>query len=273
MTDATIPAAVTAGLASADGTHIMYEVMGSGPPLILIGGAFNDRHTPICGVAMARLMADRFTAVAWDRRGRGGSGDSQPYAVEREIEDVAALIEKIGGPAFLFGHSSGAALALEAAAAGLPVRAVAAYEAPYAIDPAGEAASQAFVAELVALLDAGRNDDAAERFMRETGMPDGMIAGVKSSPMWPRLARIAPSLAYDSAVIRHGGDAYPPLARVATIDAPVYAMAGGASPAFMTGAAQQIAGAAQRGTYIEFPGKNHMIEPEAVAPRLKEIFA
>src|SRR5687767_9633845 len=133
---------------SKDGTRIAFEVLGEGPTLVLIGGAANDRNSPIAGVPMAKLLAGHFTVVAYDRRGRGDSGNVLPYAVEREVEDLAALIGAVGGPAVLFGHSSGAGLALEAGVAGLPLAGIAAYEPPYSMDADAEAEALAFIAEL-----------------------------------------------------------------------------------------------------------------------------
>ena len=116
---------------SRDGTQIAYEQSGAGPALILIGGAFGERTT---AAGLAALLAPRFTVFAYDRRGRGGSGDTPTYAVEREVEDLEALIDRAGGAAFVYGHSSGAALAIEASAEGLPIGRLVLYEPPYIVD-------------------------------------------------------------------------------------------------------------------------------------------
>ena len=255
---------------SADGTRIAYETAGSGPPVILIGGAFNDRRSRIAGTPMAALMADAgFSAITFDRRGRGDSGDTLPYAVEREIDDLKALAAAAGGPVALFGHSSGGALALEAAAAGLPVTAIAVYEPAFSMDDAAEAESVAFTAGLAGLIDAGSNGDAAAFFMEGIGMPAEMVAGMRQGPQWPPLEKLAPTLRYDVAVMRHGGDSFVPAARIARIDVPLLAMAGGDSPGWMADAARAIAAAAPQGTYRQVDGYGHNIPAEAVAPILR----
>lgn len=258
---------------SADGTAIAYEIFGEGQPaVLLIGGAFNDRRSPI-GEPLARLLAARgFRAAAYDRRGRGDSGDA-PSTVAREIEDIVAVIGALGGRACVFGHSSGAALALEAAIAGAPIEKVAAYEPPYSADADADAASLACAHKLDALIATGRNDEAAAFFMGFTGMPHDLIAGMKHAPMWPGLVKIAPTLPNDIAALRHGGDSYAPVARLAALHIPVCAMAGGESPAFMLQAGQQIAAAAPNGVYRELAGKNHMSPPEDLAPEIAAFFA
>lgn len=258
---------------SADGTRIAYERFGGGPPVILIGGAGNSRHfPPIAAVPMAQLLAPSLTAVAFDRRGRGDSTDTLPYAVQREVEDVAALIAAVGGPVRLFGHSSGSALVLLAAAAGLPVMAMAVYEPPYSLDAETVAEGRKYAAELDALLSAGKLEEAAVSYLAMTGMPGEMIEGFRQMPTWPAMVRMAPTLAYDIAVVREGGGDYVPEAQIATIGAPLLAMAGGESPEWMKVVARAVADAAPRGTYREFAGKDHMIDEVDLAPALVEFF-
>lgn len=259
---------------SADGSAIAYEVFGeSGPPVLLIGGAFNDRRSPI-GEPLARLLAARgFRTAAYDRRGRGDSGVAHEVSTEREIEDVRAVIAALGAPACVFGHSSGAALALEAAIAGAPIAKLVAYEPPYSADAASEAESVRCAAELDALIAAGRNADAAAFFMGFTGMPQDMIEGMKHAPVWPGLVRIAPTLRLDIAALRHGGDSYAPAARLAAVSAPLCALAGGNSPAFMHDAGKRIASAAPNGVYRALAGMDHMSPPEELAPHIAAFFA
>ena len=169
---------------SADGTTIAVERAGEGPPVILVGGAFNDRST-VAGLA-AVLSAD-FTAVTYDRRGRGASGDSATYAADREIDDLAAVISYAGGPAGVFGHSSGAVLALEAAARGLDITKVAAYEPTYVIEGTRPRPGDDLAGRLRALLDQGDRDGAVALFQAEVvGLPGEIIAGMRGSPMWAR---------------------------------------------------------------------------------------
>jgi pimeloyl-ACP methyl ester carboxylesterase len=257
---------------SADGTTIAFERRGSGPVVILIGGAANTRHAPpIAALPMADLLSPSFTAIAYDRRGRGESGNTLPYAVAREVEDLAAIIAAVG-PAFLFGHSSGGGLALQAAIAGLAIPALAIYETPYSMDEAAVADANTSQAELVALLDAGRNGEAMAGFMAMTGMPDEMIEGMRQSPEWPALERIAPTLAYDNAVMAQGAGSRVPSALIAGIDEPLLGMAGGESPDWMKAAVRAVVDAAPQGRYHEVAGADHMVDEAIVAPLLIAFF-
>jgi pimeloyl-ACP methyl ester carboxylesterase len=253
---------------SADGTSIAYARTGDGPTVILVSGAMSTGGTV---APLAVPLADRFRVVPYDRRGRGESGDTQPYAVEREVEDLAALIEAVGGEAALCGISSGGALVLEAAASGLPLRQVAVYEVPFADFLEGGATQYAqYTAHLTEALAQGRRGDAVELFLRLTGMAEQMIQGARQSPMWPGMETIAPSLAYDNAVM---GDGLVPRERLASIQVPVLSVAGSVSPAWMREAARAVAEAAPDGTYRSLEGQTHMVEPEVLGPVLAEFFA
>lgn len=252
---------------SRDGTSLAYGSTGQGPTVILVSGAMSTGGTV---APLAVPLADRFRVVPYDRRGRGESGDTQPYAVEREVEDLAALIEAVGGEAALCGISSGGALVLEAAASGLPVRQVAVYEVPFADFLEGGATRYAeYTAHLSEALAHGRRGDAVELFLRLTGMAEQTIQGARQSPMWSGMETIAPSLAYDDAVM---GDGLVPRERLASIGVPVLSVAGGASPAWMREAARAVAEAAPEGTYRSLEGQTHMVEPEVLGPVLAEFF-
>ncbi|MFH8241557.1 alpha/beta fold hydrolase [Streptomyces sp. G6] len=251
---------------SRDGTRIAYERSGRGPAVVLVSGAMST------GATMAPLaagLAGRLDVTVYDRRGRGASGDTAPYAVEREIEDLAALIEAVGGEASLYGMSSGGALALRAAASGLPVRRVAVYEVPYAMDDAAARAAAEYTERLTETLGQGRRGDAVELFLRHTGLGEEMIRGARQSPMWAGMESVAPSLAYDDAAM---GDSRVPRAAIASIGAPVLALAGGASDAWWHDAARAVAEAAADGTYGTVEGQTHMVEPGMLAPVLTEFF-
>ncbi|MFJ3657963.1 alpha/beta fold hydrolase [Streptomyces nigra] len=251
---------------SADGTSLAYASRGEGPPVILVSGAMSTGDTV---APLAEALADRFTAVVYDRRGRGASGDTQPYAVEREVEDLAALIGAVGGEAALYGVSSGGALALRAAASGLPVRRIAVHEVPFAVYEGGAEERAEYTERLTSALEQDRRGDAVELFLRLTGLGEGLIQGARQSPMWPGMESIAPSLAYDDAVM---GDGLVPEARLASITAPVLSLAGGASPEWMREAARIVADTAPRGTYRVLERQSHMVEPEVLAPVLTEFF-
>ncbi|MFD7996400.1 alpha/beta fold hydrolase [Streptomyces mexicanus] len=252
---------------SRDGTPLAYHRTGRGPVVVLVSGAMSTGAT---AAPLAAALSDRFSAVVYDRRGRGESGDTPPYAVEREVEDLAAVIDAVGGDAALYGMSSGGALALRAAASGLPVRRVAVYEPPFEVrsDRAQERA--AYTDALTRALAEGRRGDAVELFLRVTGLAEQMIANARRSPMWPGLEAVAPTLAYDDAVLGAG-----PVPRelLASLTVPVLAVAGGASPESMRTAARQVAEAAPQGTYRVLEGQTHAVEPEVLAPVLAEFFA
>lgn len=252
---------------SRDGTSLAYESTGDGPAVVLVSGAMSTGAT-LAPLAQS-LAGHGFAVVTYDRRGRGESGDTAPYGVAREVEDLAALIEAAGGEAALCGVSSGGALALEAAASGLPVRQVAVYETPFAVHEGGKAAWAEYTERLGEALGQGRRGDAVELFLRLTGLAEEMIQGARQSPMWAGMEAVAPSLAYDAAVLGDGGV---PRERVATIEVPVLAIAGGASPAWMREAAQAVAEAVPRGSYRSLPGQTHMVEPQVLGPVLAEYF-
>jgi pimeloyl-ACP methyl ester carboxylesterase len=259
---------------SRDGTSIAYDIQGEGPAVILVGGAFVDRseNAPLAGE-----LSDTFTVLNYDRRGRGDSGDTQPYAVQREIEDLEALIAEAGGTAHLYGVSSGGAVVLEAAAAGVPADTLALYEVPYNMAEDGRQRQREYAERLNAFLAEGRRGDAAELFMRIAGATDEMIQGAKESPVWPHLEALAPTLAYDAACM---GDGQPPVERLARISQPTLVAAGGASPdSFVAGggdffgkAADAIAEAVPQAERRTLEGQTHMVDPKALAPVLREFF-
>ncbi|MEW2619854.1 alpha/beta hydrolase [Streptomyces sp. NPDC048106] len=252
---------------SRDGTPLAYSVTGRGPVVILVSGAMSTGGTL---APLAERLADDVTAVVYDRRGRDRSGDTAPYAVDREVEDLAALLDAVGGDAALFGVSSGGALVLEAAASGLPVARAAVYEVPYADRLAGGAEREAAYKErLGRALAEDRRGDAVELFLRLTGLGEEMIRRARQSPMWPGLEAVAPSLAYDDAVM---GDGLLPRDRLAAVSVPLLAIAGGASPEWMRHAARDIADAVPGGAYRVLEGQTHMVEPEVLGPVLAGFF-
>ena len=199
-----------ARVTSRDGTAIAYERQGSGPAVILVTGGLDDGAE---NAPLARELAGAFTAYNYNRRGRGDSGDTPPYAVEREIEDLDALIAEAGGAAHLYGVSSGGALVLEAAAAGLAVDRLAVYEVPYLVDADVSRRWAAYRTELEALLAEDRRGDAVEAFMRVAGASGESILAARRSPLWPGLERIAHTLAHDAACLGDGRSAPEPRAR------------------------------------------------------------
>lgn len=233
---------------SADGTSIFFEQRGDGPPVILVGGAFNDRTTT---VGLAEVLAGDFTAITFDRRGRGDSGDAPSYAVEREIEDLAALIAQAGGTATVFGHSSGAILALEAAAAGIGIEKVVAYEPPYATD---EHPRADVVDEVRAHLAAGDRDAAVATFLQVAGTPAEMIEGMKQAPVWGWFTALAHTLPYDLTIC--GPDARPSQ-NLARIQVPTLVIGGGASDDALQSGARAAAAAVPGARHETLEGQDH----------------
>jgi pimeloyl-ACP methyl ester carboxylesterase len=256
---------------SSDGTPIAFERTGDGPPVVLVGGAFNDRSTV---AALAAALAPRFTAIAYDRRGRGDSGDAGGYTVEREIDDLAALIEHAGGSACVFGHSSGAVLALEAARRGVGIDRLAVYEPAYVVDGSRARPGADLLDRIRALIDEGRRDDAATLFLIEAvGAPPEMVGGMRADRMWGWFTGLAHTLPYDVAVC--GPGCVVPADRLATIAVPTLAVGGGESPAWLPAAARAVADAIPGARYVTLEGQDHGVlnQPDALCPVLVDFFA
>ena len=224
---------------SKDGTVIAFDRLGKGPAVILVGGAFQYRAIDPPTAQLAERLASHFTVYHYDRRGRGDSGDTQPYAKEREIEDLGAVIAEAGGSASVFAMSSGGALALDAAANRLKITRLALYEPPFnSGDEHARQASENYTRQLTALLTEGRRGDAVAFTMTTWGAPAEAIAGMRQTPIWSLFESVAPTLAYDNVIM---GDGSVPVKRLASIAVPTLVIDGGASPAFMHNAAQAVA--------------------------------
>jgi alpha-beta hydrolase superfamily lysophospholipase len=268
---------MTTYVTSKDGTRIAYTLTGTGPAVLLVGGGLDDGSE---NAPLAPAMAEHFTVYNYARRGRADSGDTQPYAVEREIEDIEALVDMAGGSVHAFGASSGGGLVLEAAAAGVPIGKAAVYEVPYCL--AGDMAQRAqdFVERLGPTLADGRRGDAIELFMRFAGSSEDDIAGARQSEYWPPLEAIAHTLAYDAACM---ADYRLPMTRLVRIEQPVLALAGGTRPDSQTGmgelppdffdqAADAIAASVPRAERLTLEGAGHMVDAKALAPVLERYF-
>ncbi|MFE4330095.1 alpha/beta fold hydrolase [Streptomyces sp. NPDC056831] len=251
---------------SRDGTSIAYRRRGEGPPVILVGGALSTAATE---APLARLLAPHFEVVTYDRRGRGSSGDSGPYAVEREIGDLAALVAVVGGRASVFGVGAGGALALEARAAGLPVDLLAVYQPPYTPGASGAQFKACCTARLHRLLSAGDRGGAVELFLSVTGVPADMIARMRRAPLWPGLVSLAHTLAYDDALL---GDGSIPAERFASITSRTLVVCGGFSPTPARLATRALADALPRARHRTLTGQTRELAPQAVAPVLAEFF-
>lgn len=251
---------------SADGTQITYERAGSGPAVILVGGALTDRSA---GKPLATALAGDFTVYVVDRRGRRDSGDTPPYALAREIEDLAALIDAAGGQAFLYGVSSGAVLAFEAVAAGLPIPRLGMFEPPYITSPEDpDPAPQR--EHLTRLLAEGRRGDALAYFMVEAvGLPTDAVAGMRQGPVWPALEALAHTLVYDLTVV---GDGRVPTDRMAAVSTPTLVLDSVASSPRLRRAAEAAAAALPAGEHRSLAGQFHEVPPQDLAPVLTRFF-
>lgn len=250
---------------SRDGTRIAFDRYGHGSPIITVVGAFNERPT---AAPLAEWLADKgFLVVTYDRRGRGDSGDTSPYAVQREIEDLGALIEAVGGTAGVFGFSSGAILSVQAVTQGLAISRLALYDAPYLVDTRGVDRTQP-LAELIA---ADRRGDAVEYFQRElVGIPPEIVAQFRHAPFRPGLERIAHTLVYEAMIVSDG--ALPAADVAARATSPTLAIAGGAGSPIMPRAAQAIEQLLPNARAHILPELGHDLVPAALGPVLAEFF-
>ncbi|WP_196469030.1 alpha/beta fold hydrolase [Planomonospora sp. ID91781] len=252
---------------SHDGTRIALEQVGAGPTLVMVDAAGGFRGFGPMGPLAERLV-DRFTVVTYDRRGRGESGDTPPYAVRREIEDLAAVIEASGGSAFVHGFSSGAVLGLLAAAAGVPISMLSLLEPPIDLDRSSQEGDQGdLAAEIDELVTAGRRADAVEHFHRSIGVPEEMTAGMRQAPFFPMLEGIAHTLAYDSrmtSALSH--DAL----RFVTV--PALVISSESSDDRLRGWAEGAAAALPRGRHLALKGDWHGVPDDVLAPALVGFF-
>lgn len=254
---------------SNDGTEIAYDKRGAGPAVLLIDGALCYRSFgPM--PQLAELLAPDFTVYNYDRRGRGNSGDSPPYSLKREIEDLEALIDAAGGSAFVFGTSSAACLALEAAVQlGNKIKKLAMYEPPYNSDEVVSQAWKEYRKELATLLAVDRRGDAAALFMKSVGTPDDQIQGMRQAPIWAMFEAVAPTLAYDAAALGEARSI--PLKKAAQVTVPTLVMNGTVIP-FMLDTAQALANAIPQAQHRTLEGQPHDVNLEVLAPVLAEFF-
>ena len=258
-------------VSSRDGTTIAYDSQGEGPALVLVDGALTV-HSFGSGAELARLLAPHFTVCGFDRRGRGESGDTLPDTVDREIDDIEAVVDRVGGSAFLYGHSSGGPLAMRAAIRlGGKVGRLAMYEPPYNNDPGAQESWSQYLRQLKVALAEGRRGDAVALFMRFVGTPAEQVDGMRRAPFWPGMEAVAPTLAYDHAAIL-GEPWSVPAELAARVSIPALVMSGDAGLAFMPDAARVLSQAIPQGQLRMLPGKTHEVKPDALAPVLAEFF-
>jgi pimeloyl-ACP methyl ester carboxylesterase len=255
---------------SLDGTTIVFDRYGTGPAVILVDGALQHRAIDPETAEMASILARQYTVFHYDRRGRGDSGDTLPYAVDREIEDLDTLIHAAGGSAFVFGMSSGAVLALEAAARGLAITKLALYEPPFNTEEDQLQESQYYTQQLNAFLADGRRSDAVAFAMTMFGAPVETVAEMQHSPMWSRFESAAPTLAYDNAIM---GDGFVPIERMASVTVATLVIDGGSSFDFMKDAARVLIDALPNAQRRTLEGQTHNVDPKVLAQTLMAFFA
>jgi pimeloyl-ACP methyl ester carboxylesterase len=287
-------------LISQDGTAIAYDREGAGAPLILVDGALCYRSFGPTK-ALAALLAPHFTVYTYDRRGRGESSDSAPYAIDREVDDLAALIEEAGGSAYVYGISSGAALALEAGVRQeltprhqlvarqqltycqdlayhhdetthrCCISKLALFEPPFVVGDSRSLPPENYLEQFQLLLEQGRRGDMVEHFMvNGVGMPPEVVAPMRSSPIWPKLEAVAPTLIYDTCIMEDNN--WLPNRCAGSVRVPVLLMNGGASPAWAHEVTRALADAIPGAQTRILADQTHDAAAEAVAPALIEFF-
>jgi pimeloyl-ACP methyl ester carboxylesterase len=262
---------MTGLVTSRDGTRIAYETVGaSGPSVILIDGAFCSRAMGPMPRLARELAARGLRAITYDRRARGDSTDTKPYAIDREVEDINALIWAAGGRAHLYGVSSGAALALAAASTSMPVEKLALFEPPYMVGPHARELPANHTATLAQMIEQDRHGDAVKFYMCDIiGMPRFLPFVFRFTPMWRKLRAVAPSLPYDSAIM---GTFELPAARAAAIRVPTLVLNGEKTWPVLRDAAAAIGAAIPGARRHTLAGQSHNVAASAVAPVLESFF-
>jgi len=258
---------------SKDGTAIAFDRSGGGPAVILVDGALCYRASGPSR-PLAALLAQHFTVFTYDRRGRGDSKDTAPYAVEREVEDIDALIREAGGSALVFGISSGAALALEAARRGLAIEKLALYEPPFIVDDCRLPLPSDYLVRLEELVAAERRADAVKLFMSIVGVPNIFVTMMRITPMWSKLKAVAHTLVYDTLIVQDHQRGKPlPADLWASVSACTLVAVGGKSPAWIQHSGHTLADVLPHAERRTLDGQTHMVQPRALAPVLTEFFA
>jgi pimeloyl-ACP methyl ester carboxylesterase len=263
----------TSTVTSADGTAIACERTGAGPAVVLVDGALCSRAMgPMA--ALAPLLAPHFTVYRYDRRGRNASGDTLPWSADREIEDLAALIAAAGGSAHVYGTSSGAVLAADAAQRGLPISRLALYEAPFKVDGSATPDPVDYADQFWKLIADNRRGDAVRTFLKGVGVPAFGLVLMRLMPPWKKMTAVAHTLPYDLSILGPTGQGKPlPTDRWSSISVPTLVMGGGKSPTWMQNAQRAFAAVIPGARHDTLPGQTHMVRAAAIAPALMRFFS
>lgn len=259
------PTTGTGVVASRDGTRIAYERVGAGPNLVIVAGALGHKDMSFTR-PFVKELSQHFTVINYDRRGRGESTDTQPFAVRREIEDIQSLVRAVG-PSHVFGMSSGAALALEAAAARVPILSVIAFEPPYMVGAHKKPEHEQYESRVRTLIEQGRRDDALKLFMRIVGVPGWMLGIMRILPMWKKLRATAHTLPYDAAAMNKFD---PPLDRLAAIRVPALLVYGEKTPKALQDGTRFVSQKVPHAELRTLPKQSHNLKAAAIVPTLKE---
>ena len=258
---------------SADGTEIAYSITGSGPALVLVDGAMCHRMFGP-STELASVLDKNFTVYTYDRRGRGETGDgATPWSVEREVEDIDAVIREAGGSAFVFGVSSGAVLALDAATKLPSITRLAVYEAPFVVDGTYEPRPADIVEQMNDMLARGDRSRMLSTFMKMVGVPGIGLAVMKLTPVWKKLKLVAHTLPWDLRILGDDGRGEPLPANRWNVKVPTLVMSGGKSPEYLRNTMKNVAEVLGDVEYQELPGQTHMLKSSAAAPVLAEFFS
>ena len=254
---------------SNDGTSIAFDKLGDGPPVVIVAGALSTRAA---NAELAAQLADSFTALNYDRRGRVDSGDTQPYTPEREVEDLAAILDEAGGSASLVGSSSGSNLAVLAASR-LDIDKLALWEPIFVVDGSRPQLPADYVEHLNQLVAEGRRGEAVEYFLTTAALvPEEFVTPMRQAPFWPGMEAVAHTIAYDGTIVAGSGPGGASVKEWATVTAPALVLDGGTAP-WLTVAADAVAEALPNGQRRTLAGQTHDVSPQALAPAVVEFFA
>jgi pimeloyl-ACP methyl ester carboxylesterase len=251
---------------SSDGTVIAFDRLGAGAPIVLVHPAFGHRQFDPPMAELARQLSSQLTVYTYDRRGRGESGDTAPYAVEREIEDLAAVINEAGGSASVYGMSSGAVLALEAAAHGLRIDRLALYEPPFIVDQSRPPYPDDYVSHLSGLIAAGRRGDAVAYAMANSGVPAPVVEHMRGQPFWAAFEAVVHTLVYDGAVMGETQRGRPLPSRFKKVEQPTMVMVASKAPEWAQSAAEALVAALPNGSLRTVDSEFHAVDAQVVAP-------